>query len=73
MKLSNSELSTMRIALLSWANRCQRDAAQMDEMASDESLTGEYQRKAARNAKASREFEAEARALAERIRTERRA
>lgn len=72
MQFSQSELSTIRIALLSWAERCKRDALQMDEMSRDESLKGEYQRRAARNAKASRELEAEARALAERVVNERR-
>lgn len=72
MQFSQSELSTIRLAALAWAERCKREAALMDEFSRDDTLSAERRAKAQRNAKASREFEAEARALAERILSERR-
>lgn len=73
MQFTQSELSTIRIAALGWAERCKAEAAMMLELAGDESLKPDSRAKAQANARASLAFEAEARALADRVRQERRA
>ena len=57
LELDHGQLSTIRMALIAWSARCEREAKVMDEFAKDETLDPD---KCRRNAVASREFRARA-------------
>ena len=63
-RLTSDEISTIRIALVAWSDRCSREAVQMDAWSADESFTDpETRSKCLANAAASRRFSADAEAL----------
>ena len=57
IELTASEIGTVRLALMGWAERCKAEARTMDAFAVSEKLIQpKYAEKAQRNALASREF-----------------
>lgn len=64
IELDHSELGTIRLALLCWETRCKGEAEIMDQLAREE---GDKFPKAEANARASREFQRQARALLDRL------
>ena len=57
ISLSSDQLSTIRLALMGWGVRCEREALEMEKLAAD---LPEYAEKALANAAASRSFKEEA-------------
>ena len=67
-RLNQDEQSTVRIALAAWSARCQHEAAQMDDWATDETLSPDARAKCRANADASRGFRLEADVVLRRMR-----
>lgn len=65
--LTSAEVSTLKLALIGWASRCDNEAKQMEEWSREERFDAETRAKCVANAAASRKFEAEARALLAKI------
>jgi hypothetical protein len=64
LELAPGEMTTIRMALIYWAERCKAEAKIMDDWAKDPNLNPEQCK---RNAEASRSFKAEADALLEKL------
>lgn len=60
INVDSSEISTIRLALMAWINRCKAEAKVMLELAEDYAPGSENNLKCIRNAAASDNFKAEA-------------
>jgi hypothetical protein len=62
IEVTPEQLGTIRLALMGWAVRCKREAEGMDEWAAEKQAEGDHvmAAKCRANAKASREFKADA-------------
>lgn len=65
--LTIEEAGTIRLALMGWAARCDAEAQRMETIAAQCVVPGENTAKALANAKASRDFASDARALLDKL------